>query len=154
MIRRGFLTTVAVLLGTAITGGLGLLASLFARATSRWPLRHARKWTALCKVADLGADAPLETSFTFERFEGWYREKVARQVYVTRDETGAPVVFSRTCTHLGCPVKWKAQSKTFRCACHGGVFDAQGAVLDGPPPRPLVRLPCRIAGELIEVEEA
>ncbi|MBL8840100.1 MAG: ubiquinol-cytochrome c reductase iron-sulfur subunit [Planctomycetes bacterium] len=154
MIRRGFLATTAALLGAAIAGGFGLLATLFAKATSRWPARHATRWTALCKLSDLRDDAPFETSFTFERFEGWYREKVARQVYVTRDAQGAPVVFSRTCTHLGCPVKWKAQSKTFRCACHGGVFDASGSVVEGPPPRALDRLPCRIAGELIEVEEA
>lgn len=154
MFRRGFLAGVAGLLGGVIAGGLGWLAWQFGQATARWPVRGAKRWIALCRLADLAPGQPLETSFSFERFEGWYREKVTRQVYVVLDEQGAPFVISRTCTHLGCPVKWKAQSGTFRCACHGGVFDARGEVLEAPPKAPLVRLRHRIAGELIEVEEA
>ena len=73
---------------------------------------------------------------------------------MTKDAQGALVVLSRTCTHLGCPVKWKPQSQSFKCACHGGVFDEQGRVTGGPPPRPLTVLASRIAGEMVEVEQA
>lgn len=153
MFRRGLLAGLATVLGGAIVAGLGGLGALFARATSRWPTRTARKWAVLCKLSDVQDGTPLETSFAFDRVEGWYRERIKRLVYVTKDSQGAPVVFSRTCTHLGCPVKWKAQSKTFACACHGGVFAADGSVAKAPPDRPLVRLSCRMAGELVEVEE-
>lgn len=154
MLRRGLLGLLATLLGGAITGALGLLGALFAKATSRWPARHATKWAALCRQDALVDGAPLETSFSFDRVEGWYRERVKRLVYVAKDGAGAPVVFSRTCTHLGCPVRWKPKSGTFVCPCHNGVFDPQGNVVSGPPKAPLKRLNARIAGEMIEVEEA
>ncbi|HKH74067.1 MAG TPA: ubiquinol-cytochrome c reductase iron-sulfur subunit, partial [Vicinamibacterales bacterium] len=51
---------------------------------------------------------------------------------------------SATCTHLGCQVRWDAGSTKFRCPCHGGVFDLQGAVVEGPPPRALDRVDARI----------
>ena len=38
---------------------------------------------------------------------------------------------SATCTHLGCQVHWDGEAKKFKCPCHGGVYDANGAVLDG-----------------------
>jgi nitrite reductase/ring-hydroxylating ferredoxin subunit len=154
MLRRGLLGLLATALGGAIAGGLGLLGGLFAKATSRWPARHASKWAALCRLDALADGAPLETGFSFWRVEGWYREQVKRLVYVTKDDAGAPVVFSRTCTHLGCPVRWKKESRTFHCPCHDGVFDPRGNVVSGPPKAPLTRLNARIAGEMVEVEEA
>lgn len=46
-------------------------------------------------------------------------------------------VFNATCTHLGCLVKWDQPSGRFLCPCHGGIYDANGKVLAGPPPAPL-----------------
>ncbi len=154
MVRRGLLSLLATLLGGAIAGGLGLLGALFAKATSRWPARQAARFTALCRLDALQDGTPLATGFSFDRVEGWYRERVKRLVYVMKDAQGAPVVLSRSCTHLGCPVRWKAKTSTFDCACHGGVFDAQGTPIDGPPKDPLKRLNTRIAGDMVEVEEA
>jgi cytochrome b6-f complex iron-sulfur subunit len=47
---------------------------------------------------------------------------------------------SAVCSHLGCIVKWRKARRQFFCPCHGGRFDLEGAVLGGPPPRPLARL--------------
>ena len=41
------------------------------------------------------------------------------------------------CTHLGCIPAYKESAKVFKCACHGGEFDAAGIHTFGPPPRPL-----------------
>lgn len=152
--RRGFLTAAVAILGGAIVGGLSLLGGAFVKATSRWPVRSAKKWAALCTFADLKGDEPLATSFRFKRLEGWYVETVTRQVYVAKDSDERPVVFSRRCTHLGCPVTWRAASRQFICPCHGGKFDASGRVTEGPPPRGLDQLESRIAGEMVEVAEA
>ena len=46
-------------------------------------------------------------------------------------------VFSVHCTHLGCPVNWRAEASIFLCPCHGGVYYADGTVAGGPPERPL-----------------
>jgi nitrite reductase/ring-hydroxylating ferredoxin subunit len=154
MDRRSLLRTAVAALGGSIAAGIATLGGRFALATSRWPVRSARGWAALCKKSDLSAGAPFAASFSFRRLEGWYVETVTRQVYVTLDERGAPLVFSRRCTHLGCQIAWKPQSGAFRCPCHGGVFDPGGRVTDGPPPRGLDVLRSRVAGEVVEVEQA
>jgi Rieske Fe-S protein len=154
MLRRGFLTAAVVLLASAIAAGLSWLGGAFVTATSRWPRRSAKKWAAVCTLKELESGEPLATSFTFHRQEGWYTETVTRQIYVSKDEKGRPVVRSRRCTHLGCPVTWRTATRHFHCACHGGVFDEGGQVVGGPPPRALDVVESRIAGEMVEVAEA
>ena len=46
-------------------------------------------------------------------------------------------VFAVNCAHLGCPVRWFAQSGLFMCPCHGGAYYADGARASGPPERGL-----------------
>ena len=154
MLRRVFLTGVVVSLAGVIAGGLAWLAGAFVTATSRWPLRSAKKWAAICTLDELKGGEPVAAKFSFQRLEGWYVETVTRQVYVSKDEMGRPVVRSRRCTHLGCPVTWRTNTSKFHCACHGGVFDESGRVVAGPPPRALDVLESRIAGEMVEVAEA
>lgn len=45
--------------------------------------------------------------------------------------------FSAICTHLGCIVYWDSDKKEIVCPCHAGLFDLEGRVISGPPPRPL-----------------
>lgn len=45
--------------------------------------------------------------------------------------------FSSVCTDLGCTVGWDAGRNQFVCPCHMGIYDADGNVVSGPPPRPL-----------------
>jgi Rieske Fe-S protein len=44
---------------------------------------------------------------------------------------------STVCPHLGCRVRWEGDH--FLCPCHNGVFNREGGVVSGPPPRPLDR---------------
>jgi quinol---cytochrome c reductase iron-sulfur subunit, bacillus type len=46
-------------------------------------------------------------------------------------------VFAVNCAHLGCPVRWFAQSSLFLCPCHGGVYYQDGSRASGPPERGL-----------------
>lgn len=46
--------------------------------------------------------------------------------------------YSRRCTHAGCSVDFDGPSRSFKCPCHRGTFDARmGQVMYGPPRRPL-----------------
>ena len=45
--------------------------------------------------------------------------------------------FSGICTHLGCIVGWDVQKRQIACPCHAGMFDINGKVVSGPPPKPL-----------------
>lgn len=55
-------------------------------------------------------------------------------------------VFAINCAHLGCPVRWFAQSKLFLCPCHGGAYYADGSRASGPPERGLFEYEHRIEG--------
>src|SRR5215467_572563 len=57
--------------------------------------------------------------------------------WVRRMEGARFQVFAINCAHLGCPVRWFAQSKLFMCPCHGGVYYEDGSRASGPPPRAL-----------------
>ena len=46
-------------------------------------------------------------------------------------------VFAINCAHLGCPVRWFAQSNLFMCPCHGGAYYQDGSRASGPPERGL-----------------
>ncbi len=58
------------------------------------------------------------------------------KLFIARTEAGF-LAISATCTHLHCIVNWNGTLKKFECPCHGAKFNANGEVLEGPPPRPL-----------------
>jgi Rieske Fe-S protein len=60
------------------------------------------------------------------------------------------IAYSQECTHLSCPVIFKAQEKEFFCPCHAGRFALEdGRVLGGPPQRPLPRILLNVSGNEI-----
>ncbi len=58
---------------------------------------------------------------------------------------------SLRCTHQGCEVRWEPSDRRYHCPCHGGVYDADGRVITGLPPRPLESVPVRIAGDKVVI---
>jgi nitrite reductase/ring-hydroxylating ferredoxin subunit len=51
------------------------------------------------------------------------------------------VAYSQKCTHLLCPVVYRAADQQFHCPCHEGRFAVtDGRPLAGPPNRPLPRI--------------
>jgi len=57
------------------------------------------------------------------------------------------------CTHLGCIPAYVGAEHKFKCACHGGEFDASGRVLKTPPPSPLEIPPFKIDGTKLVLGE-
>ena len=55
------------------------------------------------------------------------------------------------CTHEGCTIDWQPDQGAFVCPCHGGRFDRNGNVLQGPPRDPLENLTCRVNGPIVEI---
>ncbi|MGA9668112.1 MAG: Rieske 2Fe-2S domain-containing protein [Terracidiphilus sp.] len=59
-------------------------------------------------------------------------------------------VFAINCAHLGCPVRWFAQSRLYLCPCHGGAYYEDGSRASGPPERGLFEYEHKIvAGTLM-----
>lgn len=77
-------------------------------------------------------------------------QSIATLVRVPESSSGAArgcIVYSRLCTHAGCPVAlYRAQSRELICPCHQSVFNvlADGAVVSGPADHALPRLPIEI----------
>ncbi len=61
-------------------------------------------------------------------------------------------VFAVNCAHLGCPVRWFAQSGLFMCPCHGGVYYQDGSRASGPPPRGLFQYPYKVEDGKLLIE--
>ncbi len=82
----------------------------------------------------------------------WAGQTARTAAWVRRTGPQDFIVFSVNCTHLGCPVDWKAQANLFLCPCHGGVYYADGTVAGGPPPHPLFRYNTRIQNDELQVQ--
>jgi menaquinol-cytochrome c reductase iron-sulfur subunit len=60
-------------------------------------------------------------------------------------------VFAINCAHLGCPVRWFAQSKLFLCPCHGGAYYEDGSKAAGPPERGLFEYRYKVSGNALVI---
>ncbi len=71
--------------------------------------------------------------------------------WVRRISEQAVQVFAINCAHLGCPVRWFAESKLFLCPCHGGAYYEDGSRASGPPERGLFEYRTRILGDSLMI---
>jgi len=60
-------------------------------------------------------------------------------------------VFAINCAHLGCPVRWFAQSGLFMCPCHGGAYYRDGSRASGPPERGLFEYPYKVENGVLTI---
>ena len=61
--------------------------------------------------------------------------------------------YSAVCTHFACIVKWNPDTKQLECPCHEGYFSvADGSVISGPPPAPLMALETEVVDGQIYVK--
>ena len=133
-----FINSAAAVVGTGLSVVLGAFALRPPRAV------QADRWVRAGGVSDLTPNVPVLRVVSLSRQDGWYRERARETVFLVWDGGKAVHAMSATCTHLGCQVRWDSDTTKFRCPCHGGVFDVQGNVVEGPPPRPLDRVAARI----------
>jgi cytochrome b6-f complex iron-sulfur subunit len=60
---------------------------------------------------------------------------------------------SAVCTHLNCTVQYQEKSQSIWCACHNGLYDLNGKVVSGPPPRPLEQFAVHVRGEDVVISK-
>ena len=132
-----FVNSTVALIGSGLAAVLGAFALRPATAAQG-------RWIKAGAVGDLTPNVPVPRVLALSRQDGWYRERARETVFLVWDGASSVHALSATCTHLGCQVRWDAEATRFRCPCHGGVFDASGQVVEGPPPRPLDRVETRV----------
>jgi len=134
--RRQFTKSLAVLSGATFCAN-GALAVLGLRAAASGKAPEA----APLKVAGVG-QLPVGGVLRFDF------PTPGEPCLLLRPAPDRFVAFSQRCTHLGCPVLYRRETRELHCPCHQGFFDAEdGRVLAGPPPRPLPRITIERRGE-------
>lgn len=140
--RRTFFKRLVNVLGATMAAILGVpLAGLYAL-----PALRTRKagWKECGPIDEFPiGDITLVRLKPVEKRE-WPEAWGAEAAWVYRKSDRDFVIYNLHCTHVGCPVNWSPRARRFFSPCHGGVFDADGRVLAGPPPRPLDRYETRI----------
>ena len=59
--------------------------------------------------------------------------------------------FSAVCTHLNCTVQYQEANRQIWCACHNGLYNLNGQVVSGPPPRPLEEYSVHVRGDEVVI---
>jgi Rieske Fe-S protein len=110
------------------------------------------EWIRLGSTSKVEVGQPTLFSTTIEQKTGWIINQEEISVYVYTDNGRDYIAMSNICTHLGCRVRWIENQKSFFCPCHNGVFDKEGKVLSGPPPRPLDRYELKVEKDQLYIK--
>jgi menaquinol-cytochrome c reductase iron-sulfur subunit len=134
--RRGFLGLATFSIGGLISLILGIpaIAYIVSPATKREEEDLFIPLGASDKVIP-GEPTLFRTKITQKA--GWITEDRELSYFVLTEDRREYSALSNICTHLSCRVRWVADEEKFYCPCHNGVFDKDGNVVSGPPPRPL-----------------
>lgn len=134
--------------------GLGSILTVLAAAAVSVPIlgylfrpwfRWKRdQWVDVGALDDFAENETRPVTAPNPVVEPWSGKGKKVAMYVRRKMGQEFVVFAVNCAHLECPVSWFPDSGLFMCPCHGGVYDAEGQRVAGPPPRGLYHYPHRI----------
>jgi Rieske Fe-S protein len=145
--RRTALAVIVAGAGSLVLGSAALAAGFLSNALGR---ARQRPWIKLGSVEDtdvLNVDTFQRHVVQIEHVHAWKTQRVPLDIYIKDRYPDEPIALLSTCSHLGCSVKWKGESGSFDCPCHGGRYDEEGRVIAGPPPRPLTRLEVKIEND-------
>ncbi len=148
--RRKFLSLATWAIGVLIGAGMGIPAVAFIIGPALQS-EEERVWIRLGSVSKVTLGVPTLFKTTIERKTGWIVNEEEQSVYVLTENGREFIAMSNVCTHLGCRVRWIEDREEFFCPCHNGVFDKQGSVVDGPPPRPLERYQVKVEDDLLYI---
>jgi menaquinol-cytochrome c reductase iron-sulfur subunit len=135
--RRSVLIRLGVVLNAV--AGLLIAVPLLGYLAGALRTRRAQAWIPLGAVDEFPIGQTRLASYQNPFTVPWDGETGRIPCWVRRVSADTFQVFAINCTHLGCPVRWFAESGLFMCPCHGGVYYADGERASGPPPRSLYR---------------
>jgi menaquinol-cytochrome c reductase iron-sulfur subunit len=147
--RRRFLSRISIALSAAAAAvvGVPVVGFLFAPLTRKPPAQ----WKPVGPVDEFKVGETVSVNFEDAAALPWSGVSARSAAWLRRDDESSFTAFAVNCTHLGCPVQWFPDPKLFLCPCHGGVYNADGSVAAGPPPKPLPRYPVRVRAGTVEI---
>jgi menaquinol-cytochrome c reductase iron-sulfur subunit len=140
--RRGFLSLAIAGIGGVMTALIGIpaIAYLVGPALTK----QAEDWIQLGSVKKVEPGTPTLFKVTLKHQTGWVTSEEELAAYVLTEDSQNYVALSNICTHLGCRVRWISEQGKFFCPCHNAVFDKDGKVVSGPPPRAMDRFQTKL----------
>jgi Rieske Fe-S protein len=149
--RRAFLFKIAVLLNAAIGTVLAIPLVGFVISPAFKRSASTGSWIKLGDLSEFPAGQTRLAEFKSPVASLDDGETANIPCWVRHSATNEIDVFAINCAHLGCPVRWFAQSKLFLCPCHGGTYYEDGSRASGPPQRGLFKYRTRIEGTTLMI---
>lgn len=150
MERRDFLA-LSVKTGGAVAVGLVLTPVAVSSLAPLWQTRRAGSWVVVGELNNFAPGTVSQAVVEIPR-DDWARALRKRGVFVWRPTADEVVVYSRSCTDLGCPVTWDPGAGWFFCPCHGAIYDREGVPQKGPTKIPLHRYATRLEDGKLEID--
>ena len=141
--RKSFLGIATWAIGGLISLGMGIPAVSYIIGPSLQKSTD-QDWIRLGPVTKVELGTPTLFKTTIQRQTGWIVSDEEISAYIITDQGRDFIAFSNICTHLGCRVRWINDQEQFFCPCHNAVFDQNGEVESGPPPRALDRFEVKV----------
>lgn len=143
--RRTLLMNVGIALNALVGAAIAtpVVAYLLGPVLRR---REYRQWVAIGNAGDFPPGETRLVTFRNPYSDAWDGDTANVPAYVRCPAPGKFTVFAINCAHLGCPVRWFAESQLFMCPCHGGVYYADGSRASGPPERGLFTYDAKVEG--------
>jgi menaquinol-cytochrome c reductase iron-sulfur subunit len=136
---------IAALLAVPIIGYL--LSPLFGKARG-----GSNAWVSLGPLSQFPEGQTRLATFRNPFIRPWDGQTADIPCWVRRVAGQTFQVFAINCAHLGCPVRWFAQSGLFMCPCHGGIYYADGSRASGPPERGLFTYSYKIENNQLVIQ--
>jgi len=148
--RRGFLGISIFAIGGII--GLGyLLPTIFYIIAPALQRKEEQEWLRLGSTAKVEIGTPTLYKVKIQRKTGWIVNEEEISVYVSTEDGRNYIALSNICTHLGCRVRWISEQELFFCPCHNAIFNENGQVVEGPPPKALDQYETKVEDDQIYI---
>ena len=141
--RRDFMAFFTWVTGGIIGLGMGIPAVSYILGPAK-KSDQDQDWIRLGSVSKVELNIPALFKATVTKQTGWIVSEEEISVYILTENGRDYIAMSNVCTHLGCRVRWIPEEAQYFCPCHTAVFDKNGDVALGPPPRPLDRYEVKI----------
>jgi menaquinol-cytochrome c reductase iron-sulfur subunit len=148
--REGFLKIAILGIGGFIGVSLGIPALGYIASPASLK-DQSQVWIRVGSTSKVEIGTPTLFKIKVKRTTGWIVNEEEFSVYVLTENGRDYIVMSNVCTHLGCRVRWIEEKDQFFCPCHNGVFNKQGEVVSGPPPKPLNQFQVKVEDNAIFV---
>jgi menaquinol-cytochrome c reductase iron-sulfur subunit len=146
--RSDFMTVATLAIGGVIGFSLGIPAIRYIIGPAA-KKTNQEEWIRLGSTAKVEIGTPTLFKATIQRQTGWIANEEELTVFVLTDNGRDYIALSNICTHLGCRVRWINEQGEFFCPCHNGIFNKDGEVVSGPPPKPLNQYQVKVENDQI-----